>query len=227
MAVTMPTTSPSCVTSGPPELPGLAAASNWMRLESVRLPSGERNSRFRPDTTPDETDGPMPNGKPTATTRSPGMRSPVERMVAATRSSGMALARSTARSCSACTPTTRASDTRPSKNSTFTRSAPCTTCRLVRMVPFSWITTPEPTPRSSSSSWSLSVPMPYTFTTDGAMISAALRAGDGSGAFSRVLRVIASTSSTERKRGRRCIAPWVATSRSAASMPPANRNAPR
>jgi hypothetical protein len=28
MAVTMPTTSPSLVTSGPPELPGLAAASN-------------------------------------------------------------------------------------------------------------------------------------------------------------------------------------------------------
>ena len=35
----MPTTSPSAVTSGPPELPGLAAASNWMRLVSTRLPS--------------------------------------------------------------------------------------------------------------------------------------------------------------------------------------------
>src|SRR6185312_12098310 len=31
MAVTIPTTSPSASTSGPPELPGLAAASNWMR----------------------------------------------------------------------------------------------------------------------------------------------------------------------------------------------------
>ena len=79
----MPTTSPSIVTSGPPELPGLAAASNWIRLVSMRLPSGERNSRLqarRPR--PPTTDGPMPNGKPTATTSSPGCRSPVERSVA-------------------------------------------------------------------------------------------------------------------------------------------------
>ena len=52
MAVTMPTTWPSIVTSGPPLLPGLAAASNWIRLVSVLSPSAERNSRFRPDTTP-------------------------------------------------------------------------------------------------------------------------------------------------------------------------------
>ena len=63
------------VTSGPPELPGLAAASNWIRLVSTRLPSGERNSRLSPETTPADTDGPMPNGKPTATTSSPGRRS--------------------------------------------------------------------------------------------------------------------------------------------------------
>src|SRR3989344_3356644 len=52
MAVTMPTTSPSSVTRGPPELPGLAAASNWIRLLSWRLPSGEVNSRWRPENTP-------------------------------------------------------------------------------------------------------------------------------------------------------------------------------
>ena len=34
----MPTTSPSAVTSGPPELPGLAAASNWIRLVSSACP---------------------------------------------------------------------------------------------------------------------------------------------------------------------------------------------
>ena len=68
----MPTTSPSIVTSGPPELPGLAAASNWIRLVSICCPSGERNWRFRPETTPADADGPMPNGKPTATTWSPG-----------------------------------------------------------------------------------------------------------------------------------------------------------
>ena len=82
MPVTMPTTSPSIVASGPPELPGFAAASNWIRLVSSRLPSGERYSRRSPDTTPSDTDGPMPNGKPTAITRSPGSRSCVERIVA-------------------------------------------------------------------------------------------------------------------------------------------------
>src|SRR3954463_15594063 len=54
MAVTMPTTSPSMVTRGPPELPGLAAASNWIRLVISCLPSGERNDRFRPETMPAE-----------------------------------------------------------------------------------------------------------------------------------------------------------------------------
>src|SRR5262249_39364819 len=39
--VTMPTTSPSAVTSGPPELPGLTAASNWMRFDKDLRPSGE------------------------------------------------------------------------------------------------------------------------------------------------------------------------------------------
>ena len=64
----MPTTSPSIVTSGPPELPGFAAASNWIRLVIVCRPSGERNSRLSPETMPDDADGPMPNGKPTAST---------------------------------------------------------------------------------------------------------------------------------------------------------------
>ena len=37
-AVLMPTTAPEASTSGPPELPGLIAASVWMRFE-IRLPS--------------------------------------------------------------------------------------------------------------------------------------------------------------------------------------------
>ena len=68
------------VTSGPPELPGLAAASNWIRLVISCLPSGERNTRPRPETMPAEAEGPMPKGKPTASTLSPGARSLVERM---------------------------------------------------------------------------------------------------------------------------------------------------
>ena len=62
IAVTMPTTSPRAVTSGPPELPGLAAASNWMRLVSKRFPFGEKNSRRNPETTPALAEGPMPKG---------------------------------------------------------------------------------------------------------------------------------------------------------------------
>jgi hypothetical protein len=100
----------------------------------------------------------MPNGKPTATTWSPGARSAVERMVAAIRSSGILLACSTARSFSACTPVMRASASSPSENVTLMRSAPCTTCRLVRMMPLSTITTPEPMPRSTSSSSALASP---------------------------------------------------------------------
>ncbi len=143
----MPTTSPSIVTSGPPELPGLAAASNWIRLVSMRLPSGERYSRLRPETTPAVTDGPMPNGKPTATTSSPGARSAVERRVAGAQVVGIVLACSTARSFSGCTPITVASDFHAVEESArLICSAPATTCRLVRMMPLSTITTPVPTP---------------------------------------------------------------------------------
>ena len=79
----MPMTSPSGVMSGPPELPGLTAASNWMRFVSTRLPSTVWYSRPRPEITPADTDGPMPKGKPTATTGSPGRSPAVERSVAA------------------------------------------------------------------------------------------------------------------------------------------------
>lgn len=109
IAVTMPTTSPLMFTSGPPELPGLAAASNWISRVSTCRPSVETNSRFRPETTPDDTDGPIPNGKPTATTSSPGARSRLDPSVAAGRSSGMDLARITARSLSGWIATTSAS----------------------------------------------------------------------------------------------------------------------
>src|SRR6478735_6506928 len=56
IAVTIPTTSPSVVTSGPPELPGLTAASNWMRLVSAGR-SLASYSRRNPDTTPCDTGG--------------------------------------------------------------------------------------------------------------------------------------------------------------------------
>ncbi|MPN22111.1 hypothetical protein SDC9_169494 [bioreactor metagenome] len=150
IAVTMPITSPSIVTSGPPELPGLAAASNWMRLRSTCLPSGDWNSRLKPESTPADTDGPMPNGKPTAITWSPAFSPSVERMVAACRSSGGSLALSTARSFSGWLLITCASELLPSENCTSMRREPCTTCRLVRITPLSTTTTPVPSPRSTS-----------------------------------------------------------------------------
>jgi hypothetical protein len=179
MAVTMPTTCPSIVTSGPPELPGLAAASNWIRLVSIFLPSGSRNSRFSPETTPPLTLGPMPKGWPTATTWSPGRRSEVERIVAASRSSGSELALSTARSFSGCMLITTASDSWPLWKRTLMRLAPQTTCRLVRIVPLSRMTTPVPRLRFRARFSASSVPSsfssirPTTRTTEGAMASAA------------------------------------------------------
>jgi hypothetical protein len=86
----------------------------------------------------------MPNGNPTATTSSPCLRRCVCPSVAAARSSGIVFAFTTARSFSGCTPCTDASDSSPSKKVTVIFSLPCTTCRLVRMKPWSTITTPEP-----------------------------------------------------------------------------------
>ena len=49
IAVFTPTTSPCAVTSGPPELPGLRAASVWMRLSMSRPPSDAQRPAERAD----------------------------------------------------------------------------------------------------------------------------------------------------------------------------------
>ena len=66
----MPTTAPEALTSGPPELPGFTAASNWIRPPSSvpRLPRPVRSS---PDTIPLLTLHARPSGVPIATTSSP------------------------------------------------------------------------------------------------------------------------------------------------------------
>ena len=51
IAVLMPTTSPREETSGPPELPGLSAASVWM-MSSISRPLRARKERPSADTTP-------------------------------------------------------------------------------------------------------------------------------------------------------------------------------
>jgi hypothetical protein len=65
----MPMTMPRLSSSGPPELPGFTAASNWM--SPLRLPVSVSAVRLRPETTPAETLSVSPRGLPIATTDAP------------------------------------------------------------------------------------------------------------------------------------------------------------
>src|SRR5947208_14266370 len=69
--VTMPTTSPSLFTSGPPEDPGFTAASNWMRPERERFWFGTWTERSSPLITPVERDRVRLHGFPTTHAQSP------------------------------------------------------------------------------------------------------------------------------------------------------------
>src|SRR5437773_9251438 len=71
-AVLMPTTRPDRSTRGPPLLPGLRAASDWIRLYNVS-PDGGTIARSRALTTPTDTVAPpfIASGLPMATTVSP------------------------------------------------------------------------------------------------------------------------------------------------------------
>ena len=73
----MPTTAPVMSTSGPPELPGLMAASVWIAGYVVELPSSSEptlTGRSRALTMPLVTVASRPNGEPIATTPSPTPR---------------------------------------------------------------------------------------------------------------------------------------------------------
>src|SRR6266850_1004498 len=148
--------------------------------------------------------------QPTATTSSPGRRPLVERIVAGMMSSGRVFACSTARSCSARWPMSCASDSCPSENVTWMRLAPLTTCRLVRMMPDSTITTPVPRCTSALPSAIPLVPsspssaIARTATTEGRIFSNASVA-DGLGGISSIARCTkASTCAWLRPRG--CVA---------------------
>src|SRR2546422_11613732 len=71
-AVLMPTTRPDRSTRGPPLLPGLRAASDWIRLYNVS-PAGGTIARSRALTTPTDTVAPpfIASGLPMATTGAP------------------------------------------------------------------------------------------------------------------------------------------------------------
>ncbi len=75
MAVFMPMTWPAMSTSGPPELPGLMAASVWMKrwnwARSMLPAPGSSMARFLAETMPAETVWERPKGLPMARTQSP------------------------------------------------------------------------------------------------------------------------------------------------------------
>src|SRR5690242_3422872 len=136
MAVLMPTTSPLALASGPPEFPG---ASRTVARTQLRRPM--------PGMGPTEWITPVvkapenPRGLPIAITSSPG-RSALESPAAA---AGRLPAgtRRTARSRRASYPSMRASNRRPSHNSTSLREE-WATCALVTIIPSAPQITPEP-----------------------------------------------------------------------------------
>ena len=122
----------------------------------------------------------MPNGKPITATASPGATCRLEPMVAGCKSSGIFCGLRTAKSLLGWVATTRASDSVPSAKVMSRRCDPQTTCKLVRIMPSSVITTPVPTPISSSCPLCLGCgPKLCTRTTEPATWSTAGRAGEG------------------------------------------------
>ena len=117
-AVLMPITSPREETSGPPELPGLSAASVWM-TSSISRPVRERSERPRADTTPAVTVDSKPSGLPIATTSWP-RRSPLELPSRAAGSETSSTMRSRARSVCGSSPSTRALTVRVSASASRT-----------------------------------------------------------------------------------------------------------
>ena len=126
MAVEMPITSPAMLNSGPPELPGLMAASVWMKSSKGPAPI----SRPRAEMMPEVTLPPRPKGLPAASTQEP-TRARVEEPQGTLASWRPASIRSRARSVSSSVPTTRAGCSDPSCRETTTRLALPTTWLLV------------------------------------------------------------------------------------------------
>ena len=130
----MPSTLPSALSSGPPELPGLIAASVWMALP---IPKSVSDSMFRlsAEITPTVSDWDSPNGLPIAATGAPTVRWPEVPSSSGVRDrpSGSTLIRAT--SAYGSSPTIFAGTRLPSKNSTKTCLA------FLRLAPVPLVTT--------------------------------------------------------------------------------------
>ena len=140
--VLMPITSPRESSSGPPELPGLMAASVWM-ASSMKAPSGERTERMEL-TIPRVMVPVSPKGLPMANTFCPTTRCEESPRVTGTRSGAEIWM--TARSWERSRPTILAGYLRRLASVTSIWRAPSTTWKLVRMCPCLSRTKPEPWP---------------------------------------------------------------------------------
>src|SRR2546428_9171908 len=150
MAVLMPMSSPRALTSAPPELPGLIAASVWMKSSYSAMPTLARPTAL---TIPIVTVWLRPKGLPMASTYSPtwSLSESAQGMV------GRSLASTwmTAMSVLGSVPTTLALSSRLSESRTRISSAFETTWLFVMMYPLGSAITPDPRLRSRRS-WAAS-----------------------------------------------------------------------
>src|SRR5439155_1037952 len=140
IAVLMPITSPCMFTSGPPELPGLIAASVWRKSSNGPWPIWRALALMIPAVTV----ACRPNGDPTASTQSPTWTRSESPTFAARNVPLPSSSRSTARSVFRSSPTTFALCLLPSSVITSMSVARSTTCALVRAIPLGSTMTPVP-----------------------------------------------------------------------------------
>src|SRR5581483_9405765 len=173
-AVLIPTTSPLALSSGPPELPGLMAASVWRTWRRVSVLPPEPWSpaeivRSRAETMPSVTVGPPSRARalPMATTESPTTRASELPILTAGRPLASTLR--TARSAVASFPRTRPASLRPSASVTVMVLAPAMTWLLVTITPSGLRTNPLPAPCSGTAWRKAPTPRAWVWmdTTDG------------------------------------------------------------
>ena len=132
MARLTPTTSPARLSSGPPELPGLMAASVWMRSPAEKnevLSASRIDSSVRPlaETMPMVIVPLNPKGLPMATTVCPTLSRSESPSGTGTRSAGLTSTLTTARSESRSVASTSPRTFNPEEKSTSSSCAPSTT----------------------------------------------------------------------------------------------------
>ncbi len=127
-------------------MPGLTAASTWMRPLKTRSESGSLNERSRPDTTPALIESYSPNGLPTMYASLPMRIAPGLPSVAGWSPAGTLAGARTAMSVSGCELATVAVVVVPSAKVSVIVLAFATTWRAVSTRPLSLTTTPLPSP---------------------------------------------------------------------------------